>query len=104
MLSAGSAMAAEMDGDTSAMSSKTMSHDKAVFDALDTNHDGYISQSEAQQGGIPDYSAADLNGDGKLDQNEYSMGAKNSSDSNSSTSSMSQNHTDSRKSSSGPGY
>ncbi len=56
MLSAGAAMATEMESDitatssttpmendTSATSSTTMSRDKAVLDALDTNHDGYIA-------------------------------------------------------------
>jgi Ca2+-binding EF-hand superfamily protein len=93
LLSAGSAMAAQMESDANATSPSTMSRDKGAFDALDTNKDGYISKSEAQQSGIPDYSAADRNGDGRLDQNEYSASAKNSTNSRSSTSSMSKSDT-----------
>ena len=35
--------------------------DKAEFNALDTNHDGYVSRAEAEQGGMADYSGVDRN-------------------------------------------
>lgn len=35
--------------------------DQAEFNALDTNHDGYVSRAEAEQGGMTDYSGADRN-------------------------------------------
>ncbi|MES1263005.1 MAG: hypothetical protein ABUL69_01535 [Peristeroidobacter soli] len=44
----------------------------AQFDALDTNRDGRISQSEAATDTRIVFSKADKNGDGYLDSGEYS--------------------------------
>jgi hypothetical protein len=55
---------------------------------MDTNHDGYVSQSEAQQGKMsPDFAAADRNNDGRLDANEFasSMDSRSAPGSSSST-------------------
>jgi hypothetical protein len=45
-----------------------------AFDEVDTDHDGWISETEAGliEEGL-DFSAADANGDGHLDETEYEM-------------------------------
>ncbi len=48
--------------------------DNRAFDGLDSDHDGFVSKLEGQQGGISDYSANDRNGDGRLDQDEFDTG------------------------------
>src|SRR4249920_722571 len=69
LMSASAAMATDPSPDPSATSSTQ--RDKAAFSAMDANHDGYVSKSEAQQAGLGDYSVADKNGDGRLDSNEF---------------------------------
>jgi EF hand len=59
------------DQDSGADSTKSMPGDERAFDALDSNHDGFISKLEGQQGGIFNYSDADRNGDGRLDHDEF---------------------------------
>ena len=44
---------------------------RAQFDALDTNRDGRISQTEAATDTKIVFSTADKNGDGYLDSSEY---------------------------------
>jgi hypothetical protein len=88
LLGASAAMATEPSSSASS-SSSTTSAAKSEFSAADTNHDGYISKSEAQQAGMADYSTADRNGDGKLDANEFAT-ALNSTHSSQGMSSSSQ--------------
>jgi len=88
LLGASAAMATEPSSSASS-SSSTMSAAKSQFNAADTNHDGYISKSEAQQAGLADYSTADRNGDGKLDANEFAALNSTHSSSQSASSSMS---------------
>jgi hypothetical protein len=38
--------------------------------ALDKNHDGFLSKSEASDE-VPDFKKADTNGDGRLDPGEF---------------------------------
>lgn len=61
-LSSGTALAADHDKTGKA---------GASFDALDTNRDGRISQSEASSDSKIVFSSADKNGDGFLDSSEY---------------------------------
>jgi len=48
--------------------------DQDMFNKLDTNHDGYISQDEARSDRdlAKDWKSADTNKDGKLDESEFS--------------------------------
>ena len=75
LLMSANAMAGPSDANssTSSATSSTMARDQAEFSAMDTNHDGYVSKSEAQQGKMPDFGNADRNGDGRLDTNEFAM-------------------------------
>jgi len=47
---------------------------KAMFNKLDTNHDGYISQDESKADAdlSRNWSTADTNKDGKLEESEFS--------------------------------
>lgn len=55
-------------------SSTAMPRDAHSFDALDSNHDGFLSRLEGEHGGMSDYSDVDRNGDGQLDQEEFGAG------------------------------
>jgi len=57
----------------------------ASFERLDTNHDGFISNTEAENGSVAGFDKADSNDDGRLDRNEY--GALNSNVTSSETAS-----------------
>jgi hypothetical protein len=50
------------------------SSDQAMFNKLDTNHDGYISKDEARSNKelTEDWKRADRNRDDKLDESEFS--------------------------------
>ena len=88
LLGTSAAFAAESSS-TSSSTSTTITQDKAAFSAADTNHDGYISKTEAQQAGLSDYSVADKNGDGRLDANEFATANIDTSRSSHSSSSSS---------------
>jgi len=88
LLGTSAAFAAESSS-TSSSTSTTITQDKAAFSAADTNHDGYISKTEAQQAGMSDYSVADKNGDGRLDANEFATANVDTSRSSHSSSSSS---------------
>ncbi len=47
---------------------------KQMFNKLDTNHDGYISQQESKADAdlSRNYNSADTNKDGKLEESEFS--------------------------------
>jgi hypothetical protein len=52
-----------------------------TFDALDKNHDGYISRLEAADGGLTrSFTALDKNNDGRLDKAEFAAQAEKPSD------------------------
>jgi Ca2+-binding EF-hand superfamily protein len=81
---AGSDTMSDKSTSTTAPSASTMN---AAFDKLDTNHDGYLTKTEAQSG-VADFAKADINKDGHLNQTEFASAAsttkKNSSDGSSS--------------------
>jgi Ca2+-binding EF-hand superfamily protein len=87
LVSAGTAFAAESSSSTT--TTTTTTREKPAFSAADTNHDGYISRSEAQQAGLTDYSMADKNADGRLDADEFAAVAGSTHSSTSSKSSTS---------------
>jgi Ca2+-binding EF-hand superfamily protein len=97
LVSAGAAFAAESNS-SSTTTTTTTTREKPTFSAADTNHDGYISRSEAQQAGLTDYSMADKNADGRLDADEFAAVASSThstTSSKSSTSTMSKTPADS---------
>ena len=51
-----------------------MSAAQEKFKSLDTNHDGYISQTEAKADSLlsQDWSRADVNKNGKIEESEFS--------------------------------
>jgi Ca2+-binding EF-hand superfamily protein len=77
---------------TSATTSATMARQKAEFSAMDTDRDGYVSKTEAQQAGLGNFNVADKNGDGRLDSNEVASAMSSSHASQGSNSSMSEPH------------
>jgi hypothetical protein len=81
-----SANAAFACGAKSSASASTTTHDKPTFTTSDTNRDGYISRTEAQQAGVTDYSFADKNADGLLDANEFATASADATSSSSSSS------------------
>ncbi len=89
LMGASAAMATEPSSSPNSTSSSTMTHDKANFSAMDTDHDGYVSKSEAAHAGVSNYTAADKNGDGRLDSNEVASAMNSSHSPQGSGSSMS---------------
>ena len=49
-----------------------------TFNALDTNHDGYLTKDEAQ-GHVADFAKADVNKDGHLNQTEFASAQQTAS-------------------------
>jgi Ca2+-binding EF-hand superfamily protein len=89
LIGASAAMATEPSANPNSSTSSTMARDKAGFSAMDTDRDGYLSKSEAQQAGIGNYTVADKNGDGRLDSNEVASAMSSGHSSQGSSSSMS---------------
>lgn len=99
LLGASAALATEPSSTsttTATVTTQTTEKHTADFNAMDANHDGYVSSAEAKQGGMTDYGIADSNSDGRLDNKEFSTAVSSthstehhSSSSESSSTSMS---------------
>ena len=100
---AGNDAATTSTSTTKSSTSSTVVQDKAQFSAWDTNHDNYISESEAETAWKRDYNAADANMDGRLDASEFAVAMHpKMAQSSTTTSSTTQRKSESSSDSMGP--